>query len=239
MPLSRAAFTRLWAPGAPLVLGSNLLADNENAGVASRTLTVSPALGTPGVTILSVVGVLTSSFAGPPTGSNSNTLTQVFSQDYAGVTGENFPQYTLRGYRTYNAAGSADHSVTVTKDNTNLGELTVAMVVLSGGTIVSSSVVSRDRNGAGATHTSGTVSINGSALLVAFVSGKGDVNATAPTQTWPGTWTILQSVARNSAAAPQGHVPLYVGVKVVSAPETLAVQMTNDEGAIMALYAVQ
>jgi hypothetical protein len=77
--------------------------------------------------------------------------------------------------------------------------------------------------------------------LIAVCSGDGNVNAVAPTQTWPGDWTVLDSVAFNSTDAPNGHVPLYVATKEVSGAGTYTVdvQVTIDEGVTLAIFAVQ
>lgn len=242
MPISRGGGG--WGPPAaaggtaPTVLGSALVADNELSGVNSRTLTMTGI--TSAGTLLSWVGILTASFAGPVVGNNGNTYTQYFSQDFGADTPDNFTAYTLRGYRAYTASGGSAHTFNVTKSSGDSGELTLAGLLLSGGTIASSSVVLRDRAGAGATHTSGSVTATAPALLVAVCSGRGDVNATAPTQTWPGGWTIHQSVARNSSAAPNGHVPLYVATKEVAAGTyTVDVQVAINEGVLLSLAAVQ
>lgn len=226
---------------APTVINSALVADNELSGVNSRTLTMT---GTSSAgTMLSWVGVLTASFTGPPTANNSNTYTQQFSQNYGTDTlpTEDYTMYTLRGY-TSTAAGGSDHTCTVTKSSGDAGELTIAMLLLSGGSIISSAVNIINRaNTTGATLTTGTVTVpSGNALLVAVGSGRGDVNDVAPTQTWPGEWTVHQSVARNRATAPSGHIPLYLATRSVG-PGTYSVgiQMTNDEGILYGLYAVQ
>jgi hypothetical protein len=131
------------------------------------------------------------------------------------------------------------HTVSGTRFTGTAEEVTLASVVLSGGLIVASSVVNRSAAGAGATLTSGTVTVDRPVLLVAVASGSGDVNATAPTQTWPVGWTVHQSVARSTATAPNGHVPLYIASKAVGpGTHSVNVQMTINEGAIIALYAV-
>jgi hypothetical protein len=225
-------------PGGSLsVLGSNLLADNEGSGVATRNLSIT-GISTSGALILSWVGVKTSLFAGPPTANNGNTCTQEQSQDY----GPTFTQYTLRSYSTVAAAGGSDHQVTVTKSSGAAEELTIAMIALSSGAVgTRKSSVNRTATGAGATHTSGTVTMTGAGILVAVGSGTGDVNATAPTQTWPGDWSVIRSVARNSAQAPSGHVPLYLATKAVAGAGTYSVdvQVTIDEGIVLSLFGVQ
>lgn len=225
-------------PGGSLsVLGSNLLADNEGSGVATRNLSIT-GISTSGALILSWVGVKTSLFAGPPTANNGNTCTQEQSQDY----GPTFTQYTLRAYSTVAAAGGSDHQVTVTKSSGAAEELTVAMIALSGGTIgTRKSVVNRTAAGAGHTHTSGTVTMTTAGILVAVGSGTGDVNATAPTQVWPGDWEVLRSVARSEAQAAQGHVPLYLGVKAVASAGdySVDVQTAINEGIVLSLFGVQ
>lgn len=236
MGIARSAVANVWAPGAPWVLASDLVADNETAGVSPRTLTLAGQSGA-GVLLLSWVALRTATFTGPPTANNGNTQAQEFSQDY----GPGFPTYSIRGYRTANAAGGSAHAVTVTKDTGTAEEMTFALLAVSSGSVISSSVVSRTAAGAGATLTSGNVTVsNRNALLVAVGSGTGDVNATAPTQTWPAGWTIHQSVARNSAQAPNGHVPLYLATREV-APGThsVGVQMTINEGIVLALCVVQ
>lgn len=223
--------------GSLSVLSTNLLADNEGQGVASRSLAVT-GVSAAGALILSWVAVRTSIFAGPPTANNGNTATLEHSQDY----GPDFTQYSLRAYSTVAAAGGADHQVTVTKSSGNTEELTVAMIALSGGTIgTRRSVVNRSAAGAGHTHTSGTVTMTAAGILVAVGSGTGDVNATPPTQTWPAGWTIHRSVARGSAEAAQGHVPLYLASKAVGAAGTYSVdvQVTINEGIVLSLFGVQ
>jgi hypothetical protein len=216
------------------VLGSALIADNENSGVNSRTLDI--AGGAAGVLLLTFVGIRTSIFAGPPTANNGNTYTQEFSQDF----GPAFPQYSLRGYRVNAAAGGSSHTATVTKSSGDAEELTLAGIAISRGSIVSSSVVNRTAAGAGATHVSGNVTATGPALLVAVGSGSGDVNATAPTQTWPSEWTQHQAVARSIAQAPEGHVPLYLMTRAVGVgTHNVEVQVAINEGIVLSLYAVQ
>ena len=225
------------AGGSLSVLGHNLLADNEGSGVTTRSLSV-VGISTTGALILSWVGVRTSIFAGPPTANNGNTCTQEQSQDY----GPDFTQYTLRAYSTVAATGGSDHQVTVTKSSGAAEELTVAMIALSGGTIgTRKSVVNRSAAGAGHTHTSGTVTMTTAGILVAVGSGTGNVNATAPTQTWPGDWSVLRSVARSEAQAPQGHVPLYLAVKTVGSAGdySVDVQTAINEGIVLSLFGVQ
>jgi len=218
----------------PIYLASNLAAQKETEGTNGFSATA--ASGQANATILSWVGIRTALFTGPVTGNNGNTHTQVFSQPY----GNGFTNYSLRGYRSYSSAGSSNHSVSGTKSSSDAEEVTTAIVVLSGGAIVDQSVVSRTNAGAGATLSSGSVTLTQPGILVAVASGDGNVNATAPTQTWPGTWVVQQSVAFSSAQAPWGHVPLYVGTRVVPAGTyTLDVIMAIDEGVTIALYAVQ
>lgn len=221
---------------APSVLGSALIADNEGDGVNSRTLTLT-GVAAAGALLLPFVALRTAIFAGPPTANNGNTYALEVSEDY----GPGFPTYSLRGYVAAGAAGGSDHAVTVTKSGGNTEELTLACIALSGGNIVGSpSIVNRTANGAGATHTSGTVTTTGPARLVAFGSGTGDVNATAPTQTWPAEWEEHEAVARSSAQAPNGHVPGYLMSREVGAgTHSVDVQVTINEGIVISLYAVQ
>lgn len=228
-----------WGPpaaavAAPTVLDSALTAQKEGEGTAGFSAAVG--VGTAGATLLSWVGIRTAIYAGPVTGNNSNTHTQHFSQAYPSP----FTTYSLRGFRCYSAAGTSNHSVSGTKSAGNSEEVTIALLALSGGTIVDEDVSQQDNAGAGHTFTSGSVTVSGNALLVAVASGDGNVNATAPTQTWPGAWTVRQSVAFGSGDAPNGHVPLYVATRAVTAgTHTVDVQVTIDEGLIIALYAVQ
>ena len=228
-----------WGPpaaavAAPTVLDSALTAQKEGEGTAGFSSTVG--VGTAGATLLSWVGIRTAIYAGPVTGNNSNTHTQQFSQAYPSP----FTTYSLRGFRCYSAAGTSNHSVSGTKSAGNSEEVTIALLALSGGTIVDEDVSQQDNAGAGHTFTSGSVTVSGNALLVAVASGDGNVNATAPTQTWPGSWTVRQSVAFGSGDAPNGHVPLYVATRSVTAGTyTVDVQVTIDEGLIIGLYAVQ
>lgn len=225
------------AGGAPTFISSALQAQKETEGTNGFAATA--ASGLAGATLLSWVGIRTALFAGPVTGNNSNTHVQTFSQPY----GNGFTNYSLKGFRCYTANGSSNHSVSGVKGGTvgeDAEEVTTALVVLSGGTIVDQNVVSRVNAGAGATLSSGSVTLTQAGILVAVCSGDGNVSATAPTQTWPGTWTVRESVAFNSAQAPNGHVPLYVGTREVAAGTySLDVQMTIDEGATFGLYAVQ
>lgn len=222
---------------APSVLASALTAQKQTEGTATYTAT--PASAAAGATVLSWVGVRTALFAGPPAGNNGNVHTELFSQAY----GNGFTDYSLRGYRCYSAAGGSNHSVTGSKSSATDEEATIAALVLSGGTVVSGGVVRRVANGAGATLTSGIATTTGPALLVASASGDGNVNATAPTQTWPtgDGWTVHRSVAFGSADAPNGHIPLYIATKEVAAAGdyTVGVQMTINEGATISLHAVQ
>ena len=49
-----------------------------------------------------------------------------------------------------------------------------------------------------------------------------------------------RSVARGTAQAPNGHVPLYVATKAVSAGTySVNVQVVINEGIVLAIYAVQ
>ncbi len=219
---------------APTVLDSALTAQKETEGTADFAATLG--VGTAGATLLSWVGIKTSLFAGPVAGNNSNSHSQHFSQAFPSP----FGAYSLRGFRCYSASGSSNHSVSGTKGASTSEEVTIALLALSGGTIVDDDVSQQDNAGAGHTFTSGSVTVSGSALLVAAASGDGDVNATAPTQTWENGWTVHRSVAFNASQAPNGHVPLYVATKAVGAG-THSVQITTtiDEGLIIALYAVQ
>lgn len=220
----------------PTVLSSALTAQKQDEGTANYVATAS--VGTAGVTLLSWDAGRTVILTTPVAANNGNTYTQQFSQNY----GAAFTNYTLRGNYCYSASGTANHAATGTKTTSTNEEATIAILVASGGQIgTRSAVVQRDAAGAGATLTSGTVTTTAPALLVAVASGNGDVNATAPTQTWPGDWTVLQSVAFSSAQAPTGHIPLYLAVKSVTTPGTYSVdiQMTINEGAVIGLYALQ
>lgn len=218
----------------PSYLDSALTAQKETEGVADFVAT----LGTNNnsVLLLSYVGVRTALVTNPPTGNNSNSYTQVFSQPY----GNGFTDYSLRGYKSAGAAGGSNHSATATKTTATAEEATIALVAISSGNIFDSNVTQQVAAGAGNTFTSGSVTLTKSGILVAVASGDGNVNATAPTQTWPGTWTVRQSVAFSSAQAPNGHIPLYVATRSVSAGTyTVDVQVTIDEGLTLALYAIQ
>lgn len=237
MPLARASGgygPPVAAASAPTVLGSALVAQNEDEGTDPVTLTMT-GVATAG-TLLSWVGILTANFAGPVTGNNGNTYTQAFSQAFPSP----YTAYTIRGYRSYSAGGGSDHTFTVDKSSGAIGECTLVGLLLSGGSIVDSSVTQQDNAGAGHTFTSGSVTTTGPALLVAVASGDGDPNAVAPTQTWPVGWTVHKSVARTSSQDASGHIPFYLATKeVTTGTHTVDVQVTNDEGLILALYAVQ
>lgn len=219
------------------VLSSALTAQKETEGTTNYVATAS--VGTAGVTLLSWDAGRTAILTTPVAANNGNTYTQQFSQAY----GNGFTNYSLRGNYVYSASGTSNHAATGTKTSAVDEEATIAILVLSGGQIgTRSSVVQRTNAGAGATHTSGSVTMTASGLLVAVCSGDGNVNATAPTQTWPtgDGWTVHQSVAFSSAQAPNGHVPLYVATRPVSAGSyTVGIQMTIDEGATIALYGLQ
>lgn len=217
------------------VLSSALTAQKETEGTANYVATAS--VGTAGVTLLSWDAGRTAILTTPVAANNGNTYTQQFSQAY----GNGFTNYSLRGNYCYSASGTSNHAATGTKTSSTAEEATIAILVLSGGQIgTRSSVVQRTNAGAGATLTSGSVTMTSSGLLVAVASGDGNVNATAPTQTWPAEWTVLQSAAFSSAQAPNGHVPLYLAVRAVSAGDyTVGIQMTIDEGATIALYGLQ
>lgn len=221
---------------APIVIGSALTVQKETQGTANFSAI---ALDGPGsVTILSWDAGRTAILTSPVAGNNGNSHTQQFSQAY----GNGFTNYSLRGYYCYNAAGSANHAVTGTKTTGTSEEATIGILVLSGGQIGSrASVVQRVAAGAGATLTSGTVTTTGPALLVAVASGDGNVNATAPTQVWPAQWKVLHGIAYGSGEAPNGHIPLYIATREVSSAGdyTVGIQMTINEGATIALYAVQ
>lgn len=218
----------------PSFLSSALTAQKESEGTTAFSATA--AVGTANTTILSWLGLRTAIFTGPVTGNNGNTHTEQFSQAFPTP----FTTYSIRGYRCYSAAGTANHSVSGNKSAGATEETTIGMVVLSGGTIVSSSITQQDNAGAGHTFTSGDVTATAPALLVAMCSGDGDVNATAPAQTWEAGWTVRESVAFNSAQAPNGHVPMYIATKSVGAGTyNVQVQVAIDEGLIMAIYAVQ
>ena len=224
------------SPSAPTVIDSALTPQKETEGTASYVATL--ATSAAGLTILSWDGVRTAISAGALAGNNGNSYTQVFNQPY----GNGFTNYHLKGFRAYNVAGGSNHTVTGTKSSSTAEEATVAALALSGGTLVASSnVVQRVAAGAGATHTSGIVTTTGPALLVAVCSGDGNVNATAPTQTWPVGWNIEKSVAYSSAQAPNGHIPLYVATREVSVAGdyTVGVQVTIDEGVTLWIGAVQ
>lgn len=218
------------------VLASALTAQKETEGTANYVATLG--IGTAGVTLLTWDAGRLAILTTPIAANNGNSFTSDFSQAY----GNGFTNYSLRGWHCYAAAGGSNHAATGTKTSSTAEEATIALLALSGGQIgTRKSVVQRTNNGAGATLTSGTVTMTGPGLLVAVASGDGNVNATAPTQTWPGDWTVLQSVAYSSAQAPNGHVPLYLAVKPVSAAGdySVGIQMTIDEGATIALYGVQ
>lgn len=234
VPLQRR--TRAVGAMTPFVIASALTAQKETEGTTNYVATAASSVG--GVTLLSWDAGRTAILTTPVAANNGNTYTQQFSQAY----GNGFTNYSLRGNYCYAASGGSNHAATGTKTSSVAEEATIAILVLSGGQIGSrSSVVQRVNAGAGATLTSGTVTTTAPALLVAVASGDGNVNATAPTQTWPAEWTVLQSVAFSSAQAPNGHVPLYVAVRAVSAPGSYSVgiQMTIDEGATIAIYGVQ
>jgi hypothetical protein len=219
---------------APSFLASNLVAQKETEGAAGFSATVT--IGTAGATLLSWVGIRTALFDGPVTGNNGNTHTQQFSQPY----GNGFTDYTVRGYYCTNAAGTSNHSVSGTKSSSTAEEVTIALVALSSGTIVSNSVTQQVSAGAGHIFTSGSVTTTSAAMLVAMASGDGNVNATAPTQTWPGDWIVRESVAYGSADAPNGHVPMYIATKSVGVgSHTVDVQVTINEGVTISIYAVQ
>lgn len=219
---------------APTVLGSELVADNEDEGVDVRTLTFA-GLSAAGLTFLAWVGLLTANFTGPVAANNGNTYALELTETFAPL----YTQYSLRSYSVEEGLGGSDHTATVDKDQGAIQELTFAAIALSHGTIVDSVSVNRTANGAGASHVSGDVTVSGPALLVAVASGTGDPNVTAPTQTWPVGWTIHESVARNSSQDASGHVPLYLATKAVDAgTHNVTVQTTIDEGLIIQLFAV-
>ena len=138
------------AAAAPVVVQSALTAQKETEGTASYVATLASD-ATAGRTLLSWVGVRTALFAGPVAGNNGNSHFEQFSQAYPSP----FTQYSMRGYRAYGVAGGSAHSATGTKSSATAEEATIALLALSGGTIVQApSPVLRAAAGAGATHTS-------------------------------------------------------------------------------------
>ena len=223
------------AVAAPSVISSALSAQKEGSGTSgfSATLASDAAAGR---TLLSFVGLWTSLFAGPVTGNNGNSHTQQDSQAFPSP----FTSYSVRSYRSYSVSGGSAHSVSGTKSSNSTAEVTIGLLAISGGTIVDSATSTTSNNGAGASHTSPTVTTTGAALLVCVACGTGDVNATAPTQTWPGDWTVHESVAYSSAQAPSGHLPMYIATRQVSSAGdySVNVQTTIDEGLLFMIYAV-
>lgn len=224
------------AETAPAVIQSALSAQKEGEGTTSFSATLASD-ATAGRTLLSFVGLRTSIFTGPVTGNNGNTHTQQDSQAFPAP----YTTYSMRSYRAYGVSGGSAHSVSGSKSSGATEEVTTALIALDGGSIVDSGVALSAAAGAGATHTSPTVTTTGPALLVCIASGTGDVNATAPAQTWPGNWTVRQSVAYSSAQAPNGHVPLYLATREVSSAGdySVDVQVTINEGLLFMIYAVQ
>lgn len=239
MPRNRPSYFpmgRVLATTAPDLLGSALTSQREGEGTANFSAALS--VGTANVTLIGILGIRTALFGGPLTGNNGNTYdsSALFNVPY----GNGFGTYSLRGWRAYGASGSSNHAVSGTKSGGNSEETTVAIVGLSGGQVRSSNALARVANGAGATHTSGSVSTDGPARLISITSGDGNVNATPPSQTYPGDWSVLHAYAEGTGTAPNGHIPLYIATKVVSiaGSYTVQVQTTLDEGLTMVLLAV-
>ena len=235
-PRFRITSTVPTAPPGPAYIDSALVAQKETEGTTNFSAALASD-ATAGRTILSFIGLRTAIFTGPPTGNNGNSYTLLDSQAFPSP----YTTYSVRSYRAYSVSGGSAHSVTGSKVSGAAEEVTMAFVALDGGTVVDSGVGLSAAAGAGATHTSPTVTTTGPAMLVCMASGTGDVNATAPTQTWPGDWTVQESVAYSSAQAPNGHVPMYLATKSVSAAGNYSVnvQVTIDEGLLFMIYVIQ
>lgn len=220
---------------APEYVASALTVQKEGEGTTNFSATLASD-ATAGRTLLSFVGVRTAIFAGPVTGNNGNSHTLQDSQAFPSP----WTAYSARSYRSYNVSGGSAHSVSGSKSSDATEELTIALLALDGGSIVDSATSTVAANGAGATLTSPTVTTTGPALLVAIACGTGDVNVTAPTQTWPGNWTVHQSVAYSSAQAPNGHIPMYLATRTVTSAGdySVGVQVTINEGLLFMIYAV-
>lgn len=235
MPFIRPVIDSSLANLVPNVVSSSLTAQKETEGTAGFSTTV--ATSSAGLTLLSWAGLLTATYDGTLTANNSNTVVNHFSQDFPSP----FTSYSIKGFRTYNASGGSNHSVSGTKTASTSGEVTIALLALSGGTITPGGplAVNRAAAGAGAIHTSPDITVSTPALLVCIASGTGDVNVTAPTQTWPNDWTVHQSVAFNSAQAPNGHIPFYLATKpVFPGTYNVNVQVTINEGLLMHIFGV-
>lgn len=245
MPIVRHAVLRghsVVSGGPVVVVGSALTAQKETEGTASVTATLS--IGTAGVTLVCINALRTAIRSGP-TLNNGNTLGSALVT--AAYT-PNFGQYDLIIQALTAAAGTSNHAATVTKTGGTAEETTIALIALDKGSATANSVV-RNAAGAGATLTSASFTVpSGRARCIAVWSGTGDVNVTAPTATMvdSGSTTAAQwgspilSVAFGSAAAPNGHIPLFVwAADLAAGTYTWAAQPVINEGAVMATVVVQ
>lgn len=234
------------SPSVPTLISQGVTAQNEGSGTQNTTATIT-GVSTAGVLLVGIAGVLTAQFAGPLTLNNSNTFGSPIVNEVYSPT---FNGYSIRVWALSSALGGSAHATTMTKTTPFTAEGTVALIALSGGSVISQPAVVRNANGAGATLTSSSFTVGSGkrALCIAIWSGTGNVNATPPTATMvdSGSTTAAQwgtpiiAIARGTGTAPDGHIPLFVWTATLSpGTYTWAAQPAINEGAIMATLVCQ
>lgn len=230
---------------APALLGSAVLAQNEapapaDTGTQNATATIT-GVSSGGVCLVGIGAVITAQFASIALNNGNTFPAATVTEVYSPL----FSDYSMNIWARSGASGGSDHAITLTKTAPFTAEGTVALIAVASGSVTASSSVVRNAAGAGATLTSAafTVPAGKRARCIAIDSGSGNVNATPPTATITdsATWgSPIIAIARGTATAPSGHIPLHVWVAdLPPGTYTWSAVHTIDEGAIMATIVCQ
>lgn len=203
--------------------------DIENSGTSPQTVTRNTAAS--GSSILAILfGEFTNCSA--PSDNKGNTYTLLENSGYFDL----WAGFGLELYGKANAAGGSSHALSMTKTTTT-SESTLMLVEALGTVIQDTSIVARQRQGAGVPYSSASVTTTGPALLVSIWGGDGDTNFTDQSATPEAGFEVIESLFLGQTA----YIQAACAVKRVNAAGTYtcAWTPTQNQGGIVALAAIQ
>lgn len=216
-------------PGPQLgVHGSDF--DIENSGTSPQTVTRNTAAS--GSSILAILfGEFTN--CGAPSDNKGNTYTLLENSEYFDL----WAGFGLELYGKANAAGGSSHALSMAKVTTT-AESTLMLVEVTGASVIQdTSIVARQRQGAGVPYSSASVTTTGPALLVSIWGGDGDTNFTNQSATPEAGFEVIESLFLGQTA----YIQAACAVKRVNAAGTYSCAWTptQNQGGIVALAAIQ
>lgn len=229
---SLTASLSLFASGIPSLGSHDSQFDLDGSGTSPSTANLNTQASGSAL-VVAAFGNLTD--IAVPADSKGNTIPQV---ETSGYYGGQWAPYGLNLHALADVDGGSGHNVSLTKTSSPAAESTIiAVEILNGRVVKDTSIVNRQGAGAGVPYTSGSVTTDGPAILIAVWGGDGGLGLTSQEANPEAGFTTIESLFLPATA----YIQAAVAWKYVEAAGTYTCDWTpvENQGAILALVAIQ